>query len=223
MAPQEAVDHPRVHVEGDRLDCEGGFDPAEIEQLDHPFRRDTRCLPWLAGPGVGGHCIPLDPHYLAWKMRTLNYRTRFIELAGEINTSMPYYVVDRVALALGDQEPVAPVRRGMHVALVCAATGGTIHIIVNNLIGFTAEPAALLALKLDATGRSDPEKDSEGLRKYRFDQQVKAQKLKELVKGNLEVKRLPPEEEPGAPAAYGGAGSIAMARPGGAGRGAGRW
>src|SRR6266540_3896307 len=42
-------------------------------------------MKFTPGPGIGGHCIPLDPHYLAWKMRTLNYRTRFIELAGEIN------------------------------------------------------------------------------------------------------------------------------------------
>jgi UDP-N-acetyl-D-glucosamine dehydrogenase len=54
------------------------------------------------GPGVGGHCIPLDPHYLAWKMRTLNYRTRFIELAGEINAEMPEYWVGRVQAVLND-------------------------------------------------------------------------------------------------------------------------
>jgi UDP-N-acetyl-D-glucosamine dehydrogenase len=52
---------------------------------------------------VGGHCIPLDPHYLAWKMRTLNYRTRFIELAGEINAAMPEYWVARVVDRLNDQ------------------------------------------------------------------------------------------------------------------------
>src|SRR5256884_1721373 len=52
-------------------------------------------MKFTPGPGVGGHCIPLDPHYLAWKMRTLNYRTRFIELAGEINAAMPEYWVAR--------------------------------------------------------------------------------------------------------------------------------
>jgi len=46
-------------------------------------------MKFTPGPGVGGHCIPLDPHYLAWKMRTLNYKTRFIELAGELNAAMP--------------------------------------------------------------------------------------------------------------------------------------
>jgi UDP-N-acetyl-D-glucosamine dehydrogenase len=60
-------------------------------------------LKFTPGPGVGGHCIPLDPHYLAWKMRTLNYRTRFIELAGEINAQMPEYWVGRVADRLNEQ------------------------------------------------------------------------------------------------------------------------
>ena len=48
------------------------------------------------GPGIGGHCIPLDPHYLAWKMRTLNYKTRLIDLAGEVNSEMPHFVVNKV-------------------------------------------------------------------------------------------------------------------------------
>ncbi len=52
------------------------------------------------GPGLGGHCIPVDPHYLSWKMRTLNYKTRFIDLASEINSEMPYFVVDKVREAL---------------------------------------------------------------------------------------------------------------------------
>jgi UDP-N-acetyl-D-glucosamine dehydrogenase len=52
------------------------------------------------GPGLGGHCIPIDPFYLTWKAREYDFTTRFIELAGEINTSMPYFVVQRVADAL---------------------------------------------------------------------------------------------------------------------------
>lgn len=52
------------------------------------------------GPGLGGHCIPIDPFYLAWKAKEWDFRTRFIELAGEINTSMPYHVVSSVAAAL---------------------------------------------------------------------------------------------------------------------------
>jgi UDP-N-acetyl-D-glucosamine dehydrogenase len=64
-------------------------------------------MKFTPGPGIGGHCIPLDPHYLAWKMRTLNYKTRFIDLASEINSQMPAYVVEKVAQALNvDRKPV---------------------------------------------------------------------------------------------------------------------
>ncbi len=52
------------------------------------------------GPGLGGHCIPIDPFYLTWKARQVDMSTKFIELAGEINTNMPYYVVDRIQYAL---------------------------------------------------------------------------------------------------------------------------
>jgi UDP-N-acetyl-D-glucosamine dehydrogenase len=55
------------------------------------------------GPGLGGHCIPVDPFYLTWKAREYNFPTRFIELAGEINTHMPYYVVHRVMEALNEK------------------------------------------------------------------------------------------------------------------------
>ena len=57
-------------------------------------------MKFTPGPGLGGHCIPVDPHYLAWKMRTLDYRTRFIELASEINAEMPEFVVGKVRAAL---------------------------------------------------------------------------------------------------------------------------
>ncbi len=57
-------------------------------------------LPFFPGPGLGGHCIPIDPHYLSWKLKLLNYNARFIELAGEVNSAMPRYVVDRLAHAL---------------------------------------------------------------------------------------------------------------------------
>ena len=59
-------------------------------------------MKFMPGPGIGGHCIPLDPHYLAWKMRTLNYKTRFIDLASEINSEMPAVVAEKVARALND-------------------------------------------------------------------------------------------------------------------------
>jgi UDP-N-acetyl-D-glucosamine dehydrogenase len=57
-------------------------------------------MKFTPGPGLGGHCIPIDPHYLSWKMRTLNYKTRFIELASEINAEMPMFVVGKVRQAL---------------------------------------------------------------------------------------------------------------------------
>lgn len=59
-------------------------------------------MKFMPGPGVGGHCIPLDPHYLEWKARAFNFRTRFIELAGEINRSMPEFVRDKAARMLNE-------------------------------------------------------------------------------------------------------------------------
>jgi UDP-N-acetyl-D-glucosamine dehydrogenase len=53
-------------------------------------------IPFYPGPGLGGHCIPVDPHYLSWKLRSLNYRARFIDLASEINADMPRYIVNKV-------------------------------------------------------------------------------------------------------------------------------
>jgi UDP-N-acetyl-D-glucosamine dehydrogenase len=60
-------------------------------------------MKFTPGPGLGGHCIPLDPHYLSWKMRTLEYKTRMIELASEINAEMPSFVVRKVADALNEE------------------------------------------------------------------------------------------------------------------------
>src|SRR5258705_6262769 len=60
-------------------------------------------MPFYPGPGLGGHCIPIDPFYLTWKAREYNQNTRFIELAGEVNTSMPAYVIQRTAAALNSR------------------------------------------------------------------------------------------------------------------------
>ncbi len=65
-------------------------------------------MPFYPGPGLGGHCIPIDPFYLTWKAREFGINTRFIELAGEINTAMPRYVVARLARGA---EPAAKPRR----------------------------------------------------------------------------------------------------------------
>lgn len=59
--------------------------------------------PFYPGPGLGGHCIPVDPFYLSWKAKECDFRTRFIELAGEINTNMPYYVISSIGAALNRQ------------------------------------------------------------------------------------------------------------------------
>jgi len=60
-------------------------------------------MPFYPGPGLGGHCIPIDPFYLTWKAREFDCATRFIELAGEINMGMPYYVVQRTVDALNER------------------------------------------------------------------------------------------------------------------------
>ncbi len=60
-------------------------------------------MPFYPGPGLGGHCIPIDPQYLAWKLKTLNYNARFIQLAADINFAMPHYVLEKVADALNEQ------------------------------------------------------------------------------------------------------------------------
>jgi UDP-N-acetyl-D-glucosamine dehydrogenase len=74
------------------------------EVIDAAATKPFGFMKFTPGPGIGGHCIPLDPHYLAWKMRTLNYKTRFIDLASEINSEMPALVVERVAQALNQEK-----------------------------------------------------------------------------------------------------------------------
>jgi UDP-N-acetyl-D-glucosamine dehydrogenase len=78
-----------------------GLDIWEI--IDSAASKPFGFMPFYPGPGLGGHCIPVDPFYLSWKAREYDFSTRFIELAGEINTAMPYHVVDSVASALNDR------------------------------------------------------------------------------------------------------------------------
>ena len=73
------------------------------EVLEAAFSKPFGIMPFYPGPGVGGHCIPLDPHYLEWKAREYNFNTRFIALAGEINRSMPEFVVEKAMRILSDQ------------------------------------------------------------------------------------------------------------------------
>ena len=70
------------------------------EVIDAAKTKPFGFMPFYPGPGLGGHCIPIDPFYLTWKAREVGKHTRFIELAGEINTAMPAYVVSRLADAL---------------------------------------------------------------------------------------------------------------------------
>jgi UDP-N-acetyl-D-glucosamine dehydrogenase len=74
------------------------------EVIDSAATKPFGFMPFYPGPGLGGHCIPIDPYYLSWKAREYDFSTRFIELAGEINTEMPYHVVNAVARALNDRE-----------------------------------------------------------------------------------------------------------------------
>jgi len=73
------------------------------EVIDSAATKPFGFMPFYPGPGLGGHCIPVDPYYLSWKAREYDFSTRFIELAGEINTNMPYVVVDSIARALNDR------------------------------------------------------------------------------------------------------------------------
>jgi UDP-N-acetyl-D-glucosamine dehydrogenase len=79
------------------------------EVLEAAFTKPFGVMPFWPGPGVGGHCIPLDPHYLEWKAKELNFNTRFIALAGEINRRMPEFVRDKAWRVL-NRPGVAPSR-----------------------------------------------------------------------------------------------------------------
>ena len=73
------------------------------EVIDAAGTKPFGFMPFYPGPGLGGHCIPVDPQYLAWKMKTLNYNARFIQLAEEINLSMPEFWVSKIQEKLNDQ------------------------------------------------------------------------------------------------------------------------
>jgi UDP-N-acetyl-D-glucosamine dehydrogenase len=88
------------------------------EVIDAAATKPFGFMKFTPGPGLGGHCIPIDPLYLSWKLRALNYTARFIELASEINTGMPRYVVGKVQDALNDQgKPI----KGSHLLVLGVA------------------------------------------------------------------------------------------------------
>jgi len=74
------------------------------EVIDAAATKPFGFMPFYPGPGLGGHCIPVDPYYLSWKAREFDFSTRFIELAGEVNTAMPYHVVDSISSALNERQ-----------------------------------------------------------------------------------------------------------------------
>lgn len=78
-----------------------GIDICEV--IDAAKTKPFGFQAFYPGPGLGGHCIPIDPFYLTWKAREYDFHTRFIELAGEINTSMPYYVIEKIVHALNQR------------------------------------------------------------------------------------------------------------------------
>jgi UDP-N-acetyl-D-glucosamine dehydrogenase len=88
------------------------------EVIDAAATKPFGFMKFTPGPGLGGHCIPIDPLYLSWKLRTLNYTARFIELASEVNTNMPRYVVSRVQDLLNDH---AKALKGSRVLILGAA------------------------------------------------------------------------------------------------------
>jgi UDP-N-acetyl-D-glucosamine dehydrogenase len=77
-----------------------GIDVWEV--IDAASTKPFGFMPFYPGPGLGGHCIPIDPFYLTWKAKEVGVSTRFIELAGEVNTSMPHFVIDKVMHALNE-------------------------------------------------------------------------------------------------------------------------
>jgi UDP-N-acetyl-D-glucosamine dehydrogenase len=88
------------------------------EVIDAAATKPFGFMKFTPGPGLGGHCIPIDPLYLSWKLRSLNYNARFIELASEINTNMPRFVVGKVQDALNDHGKAL---KGSHVLVLGAA------------------------------------------------------------------------------------------------------
>jgi UDP-N-acetyl-D-glucosamine dehydrogenase len=85
-----------------QLSLRMGMDIWEV--IDAAATKPFGYMPFYPGPGLGGHCIPVDPYYLSWKAREFDFATRFIELAGEVNTAMPYNVVEAIASALNERQ-----------------------------------------------------------------------------------------------------------------------
>lgn len=107
------------------------------EIIDAAATKPFGFMPFYPGPGLGGHCIPIDPHYLSWKLKMLDYNARFIELASEVNTNMPYYVVNKVFDALNSK------RKSINGARICI-----LGVAYKKDIGDLRESPALDVIKL---------------------------------------------------------------------------
>jgi len=97
------------------------FDRMEIdiwEVIQASSTKPFGFMPFYPGPGLGGHCIPIDPFYLTWKAKEYDFSTRFIELAGEINSQMPYYVIQKTVEALNEREKSI---KGAEIMIIGAA------------------------------------------------------------------------------------------------------
>jgi UDP-N-acetyl-D-glucosamine dehydrogenase len=121
-------------------------------------------VPYYPGPGLGGHCIPIDPFYLTWKAREYGVHTRFIELAGEVNASMPDYVIAKIGAALNEQEKSI---KGARILVLGIAYK-------KNVDDMRESPSVMLMEKLRALGAqlaySDPHIPAfPKMREHRFD------------------------------------------------------
>ena len=120
------------------------------EVIDAAKTKPFGFVAYYPGPGIGGHCIPIDPFYLTWKAREFGVNTRFIELAGEINSSMPDYVVNKTALALNDREKSL---KGSHVLVLGIAYKKNVDDMRESPSVFVMEKLRDLGVKVDY---SDP-------------------------------------------------------------------
>ena len=125
-----------------------GIDVHEV--IDAAATKPFGYMPFRPGPGLGGHCIPIDPFYLTWKAREFGKHTRFIELAGEINTTMPDYVVSKVADALNDQGKALRASKILVLGLAYKA----------NVDDCRESPSFVLMEKLEAKGAAVQYHDS---------------------------------------------------------------
>ena len=120
------------------------------EVIDAAKTKPFGFVAYYPGPGIGGHCIPIDPFYLTWKAREFGVNTRFIELAGEINSGMPDYVVNKTALALNDREKSL---KGSHVLILGIAYKKNVDDMRESPSVFVMEKLRDLGVKVDY---SDP-------------------------------------------------------------------